>query len=105
MKNIKDFAKKPQLIQVTIDNPEIVEAYGEPIDFWMMDYVDLSTYFGFFKAQGDNDGDSVNILLRKIILNQEGKPALADDEALPVDITVAALTKINEILGKLKTKQ
>ena len=105
MKNIKEFAKKPQLIQVTIDNPDIVEAYGEPIDFWMMDHVDLSTYFGYFKAQSENDGDEINTLLRKIILNQEGNPALADDEALPVDITVAALTKVNEILGKLKTKQ
>ena len=104
MKSISEFVKKPQLMEVTIDNPSIVEAYGEELHFWMMDHVDLSTYFGYFKAQTNNDGDEINTLLRKIILNKEGQPALADDEALPVDITVAALTKVNEILGKLKTK-
>lgn len=104
MKTIKEFAKKPQLIEVQVDEESIVEQYGEPITFWMMDYVDINTYFDFFKAQTEGAGDTLNVLLRKIILNQEGKPALADDEALPIDISIAALTKINDVLGKSKTK-
>ena len=104
MKSISEFTKKPKLIEIQIDMEEIVKEYGEPITFWMMDHVDISTYFDFFKNQADNNGHEMNVLLRKIILNVEGNPALAEDEVLPVDIAIAALTKINEILGKSRTK-
>lgn len=102
--DIKNLARKPQLIAVELNDEGIVETYGESIKFWMMDYVDISTYFDFFKAQGEGNGDQLNVLLRKIILNEQGKSAIGDDEKLPVDIAVAALTKINETLGKSNPK-
>jgi len=102
--DIKQFARKPQLIEVLLDNEELVKEYGEPIKFWMMDYVDISTYFDFFRSQGEGQGEELNTLLRKIILNAEGQPAIGEDESLPIDISVAALTRINETLGKSKTK-
>jgi hypothetical protein len=102
--DIKAFAKKPQLIEITLDDQGIVESYGETIKFWMYDYVDISTYFDFFKSQREGQGENLNTLLRSIILNAEGQPAIAEDEKLPVDISVAALTKISETLGKSKTK-
>jgi hypothetical protein len=104
MKSIKEFARKPQLIEIVLDDESIVKEYGEPITFWMTDYVDINTYFDFFKSQSGKDGQELNILMRKLIKNSEGEPVLADDEALPIDISVAALTKINETLGKSKTK-
>ena len=102
--DIKSLARKPQLIEIVLDDAELVEEFGEPIKFWMFDYVDISTYFDFFKSQGEGNGEQLNQLLRSIILNAEGKPALDQDEALPINISVAALTKINETLGKSKTK-
>lgn len=102
--DIKQLARKPQLIEMVLDDAELVAEYGEPIKFWMMDYVDISTYFEFFRSQGEGNGEHLNQLLRSIILNAEGKPVLEGDEALPIDISVAALTKINETLGKSKTK-
>lgn len=104
MKSITEFTKKPQLQQVEINDEEIVKNYGESITFYMLDHVDISTYFDFFKAQADNNGEEINLMLRKIIKNAEGQPALAEDEMLPIDISIAALTKINEILGKSKTR-
>jgi len=102
--NIKDFARKPQLTEVIIDDEEIVNTYGEPISFYMMDFVKITTYFDFFRSQSENDGDRLNDILRKIILNAEGEPALKEDEILPIDICIAALTRINQTLGKSKTK-
>jgi len=102
--NIKEYARKPQLTEVVIDDEEIVKAYGEPITFYMMDFVKITTYFDFFRSQSENDGDRLNDILRKIILNAEGEPALGPDEILPIDICIAALTRINETLGKSKTK-
>jgi hypothetical protein len=102
--DIKLLAKKPELQEVLINDPQIVESYGDTITFYMYDHVDINTYFDFFRSQSEKDGNELNLLMRKIILNQEGKPSLAEDEQLPVDIAVAALTKINETLGKSKTK-
>lgn len=102
--NIDQVAKKPQLEQVTLDDSEIVEMYGEPITFWMFDHVDINTYFDFYKYQGEQNGELLMSALRKIILNAEGKPAISEDTVLPVDVSIAALTKINEHLGKSRAK-
>jgi hypothetical protein len=46
----------------------------------------------------------LNEVLKKLIVNKDGQPALKEGQALPVDLAVAALSKINENLGKSKTK-
>lgn len=102
--DIKKLAKKPELIEIVLDDESLVKEYGDSITFWMKDFIDISTYFDFFRSQSDNAGDDLNAILAKLILNKQGKPALAEGECLPVDITMAALTKINENLGKSKTK-
>jgi hypothetical protein len=102
--DIKSLARKPELHEVIIDNEDIVKEYGEPITFWMYDHVDINTYFDFFRSQNNKDGQELNALMRRLILNREGQPTLSEDEALPVDISLAALTKINETLGKSRTK-
>ena len=79
MKDISAFAKKPELHEVIIDDEAIVELYGEPITFWMYDHVDISTYFDFFRSQSENSGQELNALMRRLILNREGKPTLAED--------------------------
>lgn len=102
--DIKTLAKKPELLEVVLDGEDIVKEYGEPITFYMKDFVDINTYFDFFRSQSEKDGKELNQLLAKLILNKEGKPVLKEEEFFPVDITIAALTKINETLGKSKAK-
>ena len=104
MKSIAEFARKPQLIEIVLDDETIMENYGETITFYIKDYVDIATYFDFFKSQGDGKGDQLNELLRKIILNADGVPVMKEDESIPVDIMISALTRINETLGKSRTK-
>ena len=101
---ISEVAKKPDLLKMTLDDEAIVKEYGEPIEFYMYDSVDIHTYFDFYRAQQEQSGDELNALMRKIILNADGKPVIKSDEMLPVDIIFAALVKINENLGKSKTK-
>ncbi len=102
--DIKKLAKKPELIEVVLDDELLVKEYGEPITFYMKDFVDVNTYFDFFRSQSEKSGEELTELLAKLILNKEGKPVLAKEETFPIDITIAALTKINETLGKSKTK-
>jgi len=102
--DIKKFAKKAELVEIILDEEAIVSEYGEPITFYMKDFVDINTYFDFFRAQSTKSGDELQGLLSKIILNKEGKVVLEEGEHFPIDITIAALTRINECLGKSKAK-
>lgn len=102
--DISNFAKKPQLTKIEISDVDIVEAYGDTITFWIMDEMDVATYFSFYKLQQAQDSKLLNELLRKVILKEDGTPSLANDEVLPVTLTLAVLMAINDFLGKSKTK-
>jgi len=102
--DIKKLITKPKLIQLEVDAPEIIESVGEPVVFYMMDYLDLGTYFEFYKLQQAQDVNELTNLMRKLVLDSEGKPAIAEDEVLPIEITLAILNKINEYVGKSKAK-
>lgn len=104
MKSISELARKPQLLEIQLDAEDIVKEYGEPVVFYMKDFVDISTYFDFFRSQADGNTEGLNLVLKKLILNKDGQQVLGDGEALPVDVAVAALGKINENLGKSNPK-
>lgn len=102
--DISRFAKKPVLTKIVMDEAEVIETYGEAIEFHMLDQMSISTYFEFYRLQQEQDSDKLNDLLRKIILKDDGTPALTADEIFPVDLTLGLLVKINDFLGKSKTK-
>lgn len=102
--DISQLAKKPQLVKLILNEEELVKTYGEEITFWMYDVVDINTYFDFYKNQSEQDGERLMQVLRRIIMNEQGKPAITEDSVLPVDITLAVLIKINEHLGKSKAR-
>lgn len=102
--DISKFAKKPELKKIEIANTDITEAYG-PVFFYVYDNVDITTYFDFYKSQSEQDGNQLNVILRKLILNDKGQPSMAADQMLPIDLTLAAISAINDELGKSKTKQ
>jgi hypothetical protein len=103
--NITNFVKKPQLIEIAIDDSDIVENYGEAVKFWMKDHIDLDTYFDFYRYQRESSSEQLMATLRKIILKEDGSKAVADDEVLPLDLTLAVLVRVNDNLGKSGTKK
>jgi len=102
--DISKFAKKPQLAKVEISDKDIVDTYGDTVTFWIIDEMDIATYFNFYKLQQNQDSENLNELLRKIILKEDGTPALSNDEVFPIDLTLAVLVAINDFLGKQKPK-
>lgn len=101
---IKQLAKKPQLTKLEITDSDIVETYGDSITFYMIDQFDINTYFSFYRLQQGGDSGLLNELLRRLILDSEGKPVLQDDEVFPVNLTLAILVRINDFLGKSNAK-
>jgi hypothetical protein len=102
--NIKDFASKPQLVEIVIDDKELVERYGEPITFYTYNIVRMSTYFDFFNARSNNEFGNLDKIMKGLILDSKGNRVLSDDEDLPIDLAAAAINKIGEILGKPQSK-
>lgn len=102
--NIKEFAAKPKLIELKITDPAIVEKYGEEISFFTYDIVGMSTYFDFFDARQKGQFENLGKMMKQMILDDQGKPALADDEDLPIDIAAAAVNLLGDVLGKSQSK-
>ena len=44
MKKLSDLAGKPELTSMVIDNADIVEKYGEELEFYVYDKLPISTY-------------------------------------------------------------
>lgn len=103
--DISKFAKKPQLTKIEISDKDIVDMYGDTVSFWIMDEMDIATYFNFYKLQQSQNSEQLNELLRGLILKEDGSASLADDEVLPVNLTLAVLVAINDFLGKSTAKQ
>jgi hypothetical protein len=103
--DITNFIKKPQLLEIALDDASIVETYGEAVTFYMKDHVDLDTYFDFYRYQQESSNEQLMTTLRKIILKSDGTRALADGEILPIDLTLAILVRVNDNLGKSETKK
>lgn len=102
--NIAQFAKKPELVKVTLDSEDILSVYKDPVTFYILDSIDIATYFEFYKSQSDNDGERLNSIMRKLMLDENGKQVIEEGSLLPVDLALASLTAIGEVLGKSKTK-
>ena len=102
--NIEQYASKPNLIEIRLDEKELVEKYGEVITFHTYDVVSMSTYFDFFNARQNGEFENLGLLMKKMILNKDAKPALAGDEDLPIDIAAAAINRLGDILGKSQSK-
>jgi hypothetical protein len=102
--DISKLSKKPELVKITIDDADIVEMFGEPIDFWLSDGMGISTYFNFYKLQEQQDDVLLNNLLRQVVLKEDGTPSIGADETLPVSVVLAILVKISNFLGKSTAK-
>lgn len=96
---LKDLAKKPQLKQVTLDDEFIVQAYGEPVEFWMYDRQDLPTYIRLSKIS--ENANDLPALVREMVLDEKGKPVLGD-EILPVEIMVRVIEAVVKNLGNFR---
>ena len=98
--NIKELAKKPELKKITVDNEVIVKAYGEPLEFWMYDRQDVPTYLQL--AQLKDDYGAIFDVVRKLVLDEKGKPVLDENDTLPIDVMIPVVEQAIYALGNIK---
>jgi hypothetical protein len=96
---LSQLSAKPKLIEVTLDDEETVKEFGEPITFHTYDRQPMET---FVKLANMSAGDSGNIIeiVKTLILDDKGKQILRDDNMLPTNVLMKAISKVTDLLGK-----
>ena len=85
------------IIKLIIDDEETIAQYNEPIEFYTWDRQPLDVFLKLSNTVGSNE--SVEIL-KSLILDRDGNPVITEGQSLPVLISVKAMAKVMELLGK-----
>lgn len=96
---LTQLASKPQLIKITLDKPEIIEKYGDELEFWIMDRQPIDQFIKMATLGADNYGEMIK-MVNALVLDELGNPAVKEDEALPNDVMMAVIGAVVERLGK-----
>lgn len=96
---LEALAKKPQLVELTIDTPEIVEEFGEAITFWTWDRQPLPVFMKLASISQEN-ASSVVDAIKELVLDEKGKQVINNETSLPSKVMMAVITKVLETLGK-----
>lgn len=90
---------KPQLVLVTIDDEETIKEYNEALEFYTWDRQPLDVFMRLANVD-KNQTNSIIDIVRTLILDENGKQVLTEDNMLPTDVLMKAIGKVTEMLGK-----
>src|SRR6056300_1320129 len=99
--NLSELAKEPKLTKVTIDDSQLVKKYGEAIEFWVYDRVDMSTFMKLANLEGKQQMEDVVDTMKELILDEKGNRIINDKNILPNDVMIKAV-KDGSCVGKLR---
>ena len=96
---LSQICSKPQLIELSIDDAEIVKEYGEALTFYTWDRQPMDIFMRLANIDQKNTSDLIEIV-KTLILDDQGKQMLTDENMLPTSILMKAIGKVTEQLGK-----
>jgi hypothetical protein len=96
---LSQLAAKPQLVKITLDSAEIVQEYGEPVEFYTWDRQPLEVFMKLANSSSADGASMINIV-RTMILNEDGTQIITDEHMLPTNILVEAISRLTATLGK-----
>ena len=100
---LETLATKPQLKKVIINDPDIVERYGDEIEYYMYDRHDMDLYLRMSQVDS-KDLAAIGQLVREIVLNESGKPVLNSDEVLPPDMMLRVIESSIKEMGNSQSQ-
>ena len=95
---LSQLTAKPQLIIVTLDDEETMKEYKEPLEFHTWDRQPLDIFMKLANADQNNTSTIIEIV-RTLILDENGKEILNNDNMLPTKVLMRAIGKVTELLG------
>lgn len=101
---LAELAKEPKLVKITIDDARMVENYGEAIEFWVYDRVDMETFMKLANLEGGKDIGEIVVVMKDLILDEKGNKIISNGRVLPNDLMIKAVEKTVEALGNFATQ-
>lgn len=101
--NLTELAKTPKLVKVTIDDEKIVKKYGETINFWIYDRVDMEKFMALANLDGKTDIANVVNTMKDLILDEKGNKIIDGGRILPNDVMIKAVEVTVTQLGNEMT--
>ena len=98
-KSLTQLAAKPQLIKIVLDSAEIVEQYGEELEFYIWDRQPIAKFMTIASTMNSNYTEAVG-MMNDLILDEEGQSICRDGMVLPSTVMSFAIQKVIEHLGK-----
>lgn len=95
---LAELSKEPQLIKITVDKKELVEKYGDELEFYVYDRQPLDSFTKL--ANADKDMTGVTEVIQSMILDEEGNKIVQDGKVLPLDVLMECVSLVGEKLGK-----
>ena len=96
---LSQIAAKPKLIVFSLDDEDTVKEYGEPVEFYSWDRQPLDIFMRLANADQQNLVEMIT-LVKTLILDEEGKEIIKDDNMLPSNLLIKVIAKVVETLGK-----
>ena len=90
---------KPQLIKIQIDDEEIIAEFGEPIEFYILDRYPMKKFMRLANLKEEDYTEMID-LVEEMVLDEDGKPFLSQENLLPTRVMTKVVNKVVERLGK-----
>ena len=96
---LKDRAAEPKLIKIHLDSEEVIEQYGEALEFWTWDRQPITNFIKMANMNSE-DMDDIMKVVRRLVLDEDGTEILTETSVLPNKIMLQVVQKVVEGLGK-----
>ena len=95
---LSQLTAKPKLITISVDDEATIEEFGEALEFHTWDRQPMDVFLKIASAQ-EKDLTSMVGVVKDLILDENGKPIVSNDNMLPTNVLVKCIGKIVEKLG------
>jgi len=95
---LSELTAKPKLITLVIDDEATIKEFGEAIEFHTWDRQPMDVFLKIASAQEKDMSQMVGVV-KDLILDENGKPMLSDENMVPTGVLIKCIGKIVEKLG------
>jgi len=97
---LTELSKKPTLVKLVIDREDLVEKYGEELEFHVYDRQPIHVFSKIAASSKSDDLTDYLQLLQDTVLDDNGNPVMTEENLLPLDLLTECMKLIGTHLGK-----
>lgn len=101
---LQTLAAKPKLTKIELDSEDIIESYGEPIEFYVYDRQNMDTFMTLASLDEKAQIGELSAIVGELIYDEDGNKILENDSILPMNVMLKVVEKTVTVLGNSLTQ-